>query len=753
MFPSFALDLSLDGIRLLFRADGGWTVVGDVALEDPALADRLAALRASAEALAPGAVTTELVIPPPQIRYVTIPRPATDGPVTAEDLLPALDGLTPLSPEELAFDWEADGDAVRLALVDRITLAEAEAFAAAHRFNPVRFGARPTPAQFPRTPDFGPTDCAAPAPAFASIRSEDSTPPEPVEDDVAAQAAPEAECAAPTLSLASDAPADGPEPAALPVAEPAPDDRAADTISPDALARTLTAPPPSEPALEADPAPVPEPAPADSAPPPLGAASLARTLAAPRAGSRPPYRTAAPAPRARPDRRLLAAGGAVTATAVALALAFGLARDPAASLPDTPPEVALAAPALLAPAPPSSEAQMAAAPADAAPASLAAAGIATPEPAADPVADTEAPVLLENDAPDIRLARAPTVPAPPRTESTETIYLASIDPVTRASDAIALLPSDAFRSSPRPAGPVAAAGAAADTASPDIREASADPVVIVEGRPPIAPPAAPGRAAAAAPAETPAPEAAAEPAVETAAAPLPDSRPRARPTGLVERNERATLGGRTRTELAALKPLARPASEQAEAAVAAPAGPPSDYAVAVSRIPRDRPADLATRVATASAIAAALAAPPPPPPAEVPVAAVAAAPAPAPAPAPAAAAPTRQAAAPTPPAAGEDQYDDGEPETVAAAAPSIPTSASVARQATIQNAMSLRQINLIGVYGTDRDRRALVRLSNGRYVKVKVGDRIDGGQVAAIGRDELRYIKSGRNVTLQVPAG
>jgi ribosomal protein L2 len=75
----------------------------------------------------------------------------------------------------------------------------------------------------------------------------------------------------------------------------------------------------------------------------------------------------------------------------------------------------------------------------------------------------------------------------------------------------------------------------------------------------------------------------------------------------------------------------------------------------------------------------------------------------------------------------------------------------VARQATIQNAMSLRDINLIGVYGTERDRRALVRLPSGRYVKVKVGDRLDGGQIAAIGRDELRYIKGGRNVTLEVP--
>ncbi|MCP4825421.1 MAG: hypothetical protein GY892_15090, partial [Shimia sp.] len=83
----------------------------------------------------------------------------------------------------------------------------------------------------------------------------------------------------------------------------------------------------------------------------------------------------------------------------------------------------------------------------------------------------------------------------------------------------------------------------------------------------------------------------------------------------------------------------------------------------------------------------------------------------------------------------------------------IPTTASVARQATIQNAINLKKINLIGVYGTASNRRALVRLSSGRYKKVQVGDRIDGGKVAAIGEGELRYIKSGKNITLKMPKG
>ena len=62
-------------------------------------------------------------------------------------------------------------------------------------------------------------------------------------------------------------------------------------------------------------------------------------------------------------------------------------------------------------------------------------------------------------------------------------------------------------------------------------------------------------------------------------------------------------------------------------------------------------------------------------------------------------------------------------------------------------------MNLIGVYGTASDRRALVRLPSGRYVKVEVGDRIDGGRVAAIRDGELLYVKGGQNVTLRVPSG
>jgi hypothetical protein len=53
--------------------------------------------------------------------------------------------------------------------------------------------------------------------------------------------------------------------------------------------------------------------------------------------------------------------------------------------------------------------------------------------------------------------------------------------------------------------------------------------------------------------------------------------------------------------------------------------------------------------------------------------------------------------------------------------PSIPSNADVARAATQGNELRLREVNLIGVTGTASDRRALVRLPSGRFVRVGVG--------------------------------
>lgn len=88
------------------------------------------------------------------------------------------------------------------------------------------------------------------------------------------------------------------------------------------------------------------------------------------------------------------------------------------------------------------------------------------------------------------------------------------------------------------------------------------------------------------------------------------------------------------------------------------------------------------------------------------------------------------------------------PRTVA---PSGPTAGSVAQAATLDNAINLREVNLIGIYGGSGDRRALIRMGNGRYLRVTVGDRLDGGRVTAISASALSYTKRGRAITLQVP--
>jgi len=108
------------------------------------------------------------------------------------------------------------------------------------------------------------------------------------------------------------------------------------------------------------------------------------------------------------------------------------------------------------------------------------------------------------------------------------------------------------------------------------------------------------------------------------------------------------------------------------------------------------------------------------------------------------------ATAPTDSGAVESQ--DAEPEPTAVA-PRIPTSASVAKRATVKNAISLNRLSLIGVFGAESRRQALVRTSRGKIVKVKVGDRLDSGQVSAIGEHELYYVKNGRNIRLTMPKG
>ncbi|MCX7287694.1 MAG: translation initiation factor 2, partial [Rhodobacterales bacterium] len=263
---------------------------------------------------------------------------------------------------------------------------------------------------------------------------------------------------------------------------------------------------------------------------------------------------------------------------------------------------------------------------------------------------------------------------------------------------------------------------------------------------------------------------AADPAAESGIAAPSDPamagfRPRPRPEGLTPAtDDDAALPMDAETEFAGLRPLARPESVVAAASASRPAEPAAEAdvadlgaqgaslaaqaeadlaaaaaleasnpsVVAISKRPESRPRDLSRAVE--AAVAAAVRAPEPPAETAVPEAEVVAV----------------AAAAPAPDLKPEELDEVNEPET-SKAAPKIPTKASVAKQATFKNAINLSKVNLIGTYGTDSKRTALVRQSNGRYKKVKVGDRIDGGTVKAITATEVRYQKGGQLLTLKMP--
>jgi hypothetical protein len=226
-------------------------------------------------------------------------------------------------------------------------------------------------------------------------------------------------------------------------------------------------------------------------------------------------------------------------------------------------------------------------------------------------------------------------------------------------------------------------------------------ISVTEGRPSVVPPPRPAALA---------PEAPIAPTEDTSLSP-PEGEASA--TGTDTAANAASPGG---IALSALRPQARPetilpvpgAAEAPDAFADA-----SRLAVAASLRPDARPSQFAAVVQRSLAARQAAAAP--------------AATAPAPAPEPVQ---TARAAV--------------------SAVPAIPTSASVAREATQARAINLRQINLIGVMGTPSNRRALVRLSNGNVVTVRVGETLDGGQVVAIGDSELRYIRRGRDVVLRL---
>lgn len=305
----------------------------------------------------------------------------------------------------------------------------------------------------------------------------------------------------------------------------------------------------------------------------------------------------------------------------------------------------------------------------------------------------------------------PVQPNLPASISLDDVYTASIDGRVIGQDAFALTPNTS-RLDQRPSGLAAPPPAGAKftldengfvVATPE-GAVTPEGALVFLGRPAVTPPAIPERLRQAAPQE----QLATPEAEDVPAAVVATLRPRARPTTLVEDTERTQLGGITRAELAKLRPKLRPRLEKEQQETEAAEVPASALAVASSRVPSSRPRNFSRIVSRA------------------------------------------QKQAEREPQQQATQVASVAPRSVK---PRIPSSASVSKAATVKNAINLSRVNLIGVYGKPSSRRALVRLSSGRYKKVKVGDRVEGGRVSAIGESQLVYNKNGRSVTLRMPKG
>lgn len=830
MKPNFALSFSHDAISLLMRAKGGWRSVGEAALDDPDLADRLRILRASAVEMSGSQFATKLVIPNSQLLYRDILAPGDTPGARRVAIRQALEGATPYPLDELAFDWSDAGNGMaKVVVVAHVTLEEAENFAVEHRFNPVSFTAIPQPGDFTGEPWFGTTrlakglltngaalerdeeaivvigpakqaeatsddvsDLAGDQAAGPDVQDKAEDPPEntgPEDDDATTHAEAEddqphvdaeddqphvaamagtvfkkpdpasavASMAFSTRRLAAEPPAaalaDGATPSAPVQAEQSnaaiarplilesvaprialmPDLAGAD--EPDALPKLVPETrkaevthlsvnagdvaeddrktekpavqmPPPKPVLPPLTAPPAKPQSNGKAPSIQITPRPDRVPAPVRTTSRATgeelgvFGTRKPQPARRKPRYL----GLVLTLALILALAaaalisnlimgdtivsrlFAPASEPAIETFESTDETA----ALQDPAPEDT--------------------LLSPDGLA-----SDGPVVTKPVSPEVAAAMhaetgiwplAPIAPIDPDGDRLDDLYIASIDPVVVGHDAIALPAQEAALTDNQviPGRAPAPAGTSFDRDESGFVRATPegamtpDGILVYAGKPALVPAPRPGGA------ETALPALAEQPPDR-----LAGFRPRARPGDLVEQNERSRLGGRTRSQLATLRPSPRPDSAQEQVVEA----PPTKLAVLTSRTPQSRPNGFAAIVEKALAEA--------------------------------------QASAPPEPA--EDTTVVATAAVAAPQMPSVPTRASVAQEATIKNVINLREINLIGVYGSSSNRRALIRLSSGKYVKVQVGDRIDGGQVAAISSSELLYVKGGRKVTLSMPNG
>lgn len=726
MSERFGLDLDMSAVRLVSWQDGDWHEIAKEKIDGPDIEDRLLAMVSRIDPANP----VELFLPRDQILYSDI---SISGTPTRDQIASGLDGLTPYALDDLSFDFEilAPGKA-RVAVIARDTLDEALAFAEVRGLRVTGYSSLADPADFPRNPDFGTLEHAFEA--ETDIEPVGDTPVQ-FASNRAVQSAPETEIAAraaePVLLINDDTPVMQVETKAppldpgMPINAVPPKPRVTTDISASThsglVADSLT--PNSEPSLKL------------------------------RRPSTPPLRTA-----------LIFAAAALLTIAIAavvwsiLPLApekAGVRDDvrtnqtdvaqtppePEPTIPDLPlPDTWIDIAGFTAPSPP--KPQPAAPVAGTTPARMTSVTLVESDVEEFPRLSTTTPLA----PPPVSIARiAITAPFPGPTPADQdlvpldSLYIASIEQPDHSYDPFAL-PSGANLTDSLPiigAAPLPWSEQPVATAIASLAEATETTEDQIGALLPPSPEAhaleQPG-----VPWPTPDTPVTAETEPETPpqttpitlrptelAASLPDETPKPRPRGLLQMIERDKFGGRTLAQLELIKPSPRPASEQMQALQERAGSNASELAVARSIVPRDRPDNFDAVAANiiaqreAARVAASL-----------------------------------SAQTPDTSAAVEAALSE-EPGTRPQDTPrlAIPSSASVARQATVEDAIRLNRVNLVGVYGVPSDRRALVRLKNGRYVKVKVGDKVDGGVVAQITDSQLHYKKGSRLVTLSLPQG
>ena len=789
MTPDFALSLSQDGIDLLHRTTRGWRRVGHAKINSATLDADLAEMRETAAALSTDGLTTKLVIPADQIKYTAI-----DSTQTAQsDIDAILDGATPYPLEALVVDCERFGGRTHIAAVARETLAEAESFANAHGFRPVAFVAIPPPFTFQKEVFFGPTSMMPAILGDQGTVTGDSLPvmivgtrlksrllimgditsepEETIADLFAARQIAPAKPAPPTGWVDAVPPEHWPMPTvaqdsvAVPLTPPALAQLPLfDLIIPEVHPRTVSHPKAVVVAAPAAPKRAVPAAPPTSTTKPwalvagLVLAGAVGTIAwtqlnAPRSGGETAIQIApveiAPVEIAQVEiaQVQITQAPQPPATQVATLSSPVLSETPlltagqsSAPVPATTPAIVPASTPDTVPQPPQAP------PAPAAPRNTATAVMPSPAQAAEIYAATgvwqRAPRFVDvPSGTDVLDFSRPTVPAAPaRVLQSQT----SLQPATRT-----ILPFASPAEPPRPGvtfvrdadgfiaatpeGTLTPQGALVFAGRPDIamqlrptlteaelaRMALLAPapsgVVIIAGAPPTVPPLRPADLFVAQQDSSLAETVAAASTgslggVGLGSLELQDNGSVALDSNVIEAVARNDLRPRLRPEeFADASDLATPditdiLTEIAAADATLRFDNSTSLAVRASVRPALRPSGFSNVVTAAL-----------------------------------------RPAAPSQPAA-----------SVAAAAPVAPQNfepvpGGVARAATQEDVIRLRDINLIGVYGRPNARRALVRLGNGRYVRVEVGSELDGGQVTAIGDEALNYVKRGRTYAVELP--